>query len=617
MLFNLLKALPTQVMLASLVPFLRLLLVAVMQEAQQAATDYDRPDNFVHEYDFIVVGAGSAGSVVAARLAEVSWWKVLVLEAGGTPPPESYVPGLVAIGYVRGNNNWDYVTQPQKYGLKNFVGQRATIPHAKVIGGGSTTGGMMYVRGNRRDFDHWASLGNTGWDYNNTLYYFKKAENFLGGDMGVTEEYHGRGGPLAVTPATNMGNLSEAFLQAGLELGYNIIDPNGPEQLGFSKPYYNIKDGLRSSAAEAYLRPAASWPNLHILHSATVTKILFNKEKRAYGVIFEYKGNVYTVEARNEVIMSLGALASPKLLMLSGVGPRDHLQQHGVKVVADVAGVGQNLQDHLNVYGLAWTLLPQTPTDLASLFDTSGVEKYIKERKGPYSTPLGDYGSAWVKVTQTGDPNYPNIQLSLTPASFHSDQGLFMPYIYGMNKMTYLNYYASIYGHKGFTLMVTLLRPKSRGSVTLKSRNPKDQPNIDPRFLSNGEDLLMLAEGIQVAMRIGKTEALKSHGATFHSRPVPGCEDKTMDEVLYWVCYVEHMASSYWDPAGTCKMGPASDPLAVVDEKLKVRGVSGLRVVDASIMPVIVSGNINAPTIMIAEKAADLIRKDWEVEIPL
>ncbi|KAG7159348.1 Glucose dehydrogenase [FAD quinone]-like 10, partial [Homarus americanus] len=283
-----------------------------------------------------------------------------------------------------------------------------------------------------------------------------------------------------------------------------------------------------------------------------------------------------------------------------------------MEVVADVPGVGQNLQDHLGVYGLTWTI-PNTAS-LASLFDTSALDDYVMYKEGPYSAPMGDYGSAWVKVMGGGDPQYPDIQLYLSPTSFHGDHGLFIPYIYGMDQMKYLSYYSQIFGQTGFTLMVSLLRPKSRGTITLKSSNPKDKPVIDPKFLSDKEDLLTLAKGVRFALQLGETSALKSQGATFYNKAVPGCES-VAHRNKYFICYVQHMASSYWHPAGTCKMGPTTDPLAVVDDRLRVYRVSGLRVVDTSIMPVIVSGSTNIPTIMIAEKATDLIKSDWDVEI--
>ncbi|KAG7160126.1 Glucose dehydrogenase [FAD quinone]-like 6, partial [Homarus americanus] len=434
----------------------------------------------------------------------------------------------------------------------------ATIPHARVLGGGSTTNGMLYVRGNRRDFDHWAALGNPSWDYQSVLYYFKKFEDYQGHKTPEAEEYHGRGGPIGVTPEGKTGKLARAFLHGGLQLGYDVRDPNGEEQMGFATTDYTVCGGIRCSTAWAYLRPAASRPNLHILHSATVLKVL-------------------TARARREVIVSAGALASPKLLMLSGVGAQYHLDEHHVKVVADVPGVGQNLQDHLGVYGLAWTTKTSSPS-MDNTFTFPAVAQYVHHRKGPWTKPVGEYASAWVKTRNDGDPYYPDVQFYLSPAVFSMDMGLFLPYIYNFDKSKYLEYTRPLFNHQGFTVNLFLLRPKS----------------------------------IKVLMALGNTTSLrKQFQAKFHDKPVPGCEGEAFGSHKYWACYVQHMASSFWHPTSSCKMGPSSDPLAVVNPRLRVHRVSGLRVVDASVMPIIVSGNTNAATLMIAEKASDFIKEDW------
>ncbi|XP_042870097.1 glucose dehydrogenase [FAD, quinone]-like [Penaeus japonicus] len=603
-----------------------------MKEALLTASDLQPPEELRVQYDFIVVGGGTAGSVIAARLAEVSWWRVLVLEAGGAPPLESYVPGLEGLGYLRGNNNWDYVTERQRDALKNYDGQSTPILQGRVLGGSSTTNEMLYVRGNRRDFDHWADLGNPGWDYESVLYYYKKAEDYRGGHLGKTEEFHGRGGPLPVSPHPRKEGLTQAFFDAAHDLGCPTVDPNGPDQIGksldywrnysnramiipegISGTYHTIGNGVRSSTAETYLRPAASWPNLHILHSATVLKIVFTKDKRAAGVVFEHAGQISAVFAQREVIVTAGALASPKLLMVSGVGPARHLARHNVEVIADIPGVGQNLQDHLGVYGLTWTVRQGSLPLLGSSLSPDAVKGYVKTRGGPYAAPLGDHGSAWVKVTEGGHEDYPDVEVRLSPAAQHLDLGLFSPHVYRMDKL-------------GYTLLPYLLRPKSLGSVTLRSRNPTDLPVIDPNYLSHPDDLatliadlpssIFLSTGIKIALKLGNgTTFTQEFGAEFHDKPVPGCKLKRYGTDDYWACYIRHMASSFWHPAGTCKMGPTSDPNAVVDHKLRVRGVSGLRVVDASIMPVIVSGPILAPVIMIAEKSADDIKMEWGIDV--
>ncbi|XP_047482501.1 glucose dehydrogenase [FAD, quinone]-like [Penaeus chinensis] len=546
----------------ALVPLVRLLLVGVVRETGHAPFELHVPLDL--SYDFIVVGGGSGGSVVASRLSEVAGWRVLLLEAGGPPAPESYVPALNFLFFLPENSNWEYTIAPQKHALKSFVGRSGRLIQGKTLGGSSSINGMLYARGNRRDYDQWASLGNPGWDYDTILPYFKKAEGYRGGHLGEN---------------------------------------------GFAPFDYTIGDGIRCSTAECYLKPAASRPNLHTLHSATVFKILFN-EKRAIGVLFEHNGMLKVVKARKEVILSAGSLSSPKVLMLSGVGPAKHLHQHEIDVVADLPGVGRNLQDHLNVYGLTWTVRPdaeESPSVLSSLDD------YVKRRQGPYATPLGDQSSAWVRVSDApGDPQWPDVQYMLSSSTLATDKGIFSPSSLGLDPVRYRSYFESVLGEEGFSLQLNLMRPSSRGSVTLRSRDPRDYPYIDSNFLSHPDDLRILVNGIKFALAIGNTTSMKNAlGARFHDKHLPGCENIYYGTDDYWACYVQHMASSYLHPAGTCKMGPENDPLSVVDSRLRLRGVSGVRIVDASIMPVIVSGNMNAPVIMIGEKSADMIKDDW------
>ncbi|XP_066974360.1 glucose dehydrogenase [FAD, quinone]-like [Macrobrachium rosenbergii] len=615
MFVNYFTSVPTTVFLGALMPLLRILLSAVVKEVREAERAFSAPENFLEEYDFIVVGSGAGGGVVASRLAEVPSWNVLLVEAGPVPPQDSYIPGLYAFGYMRGNKNWDYATEPQDSCLKSFVGQRATIPHGKVLGGSTITNGMLYARGNSKDFEHWASLGNTGWDYENCLHYFRKSENYRGSKLGETELYHGRGGPMSVS-GSHPGDLSVAFLAAGVENGFDIIDPSGPVHTGFSTPYFNVGDGIRSSVAYSFIRPAAAWPNLHVLHSATVQKIILDGDKGAKGVIFKHDDELYKAMASKEVIISAGALGSPKLLMLSGIGPEEHLQEHGIEPIVNVPGVGQNLQDHMSVYGLVWTINKGSSSSMRQFIAPGAIERYVLEREGPYAAPIGDIANAWIGVNGEIDNDYPDVQISLSPAPFHLDRGLFVPYIFGLEKELYMRHYSPLFGEDGFTLLINLLRPKSVGSVTLRSSNPDDLPVIDPQYLSNDDDIYTLLKGVKAAVILGNSTAFRQNfDAKLYDNPVPGCEGETFASDRYWVCYIRHMATSFWHPAGTCKMGPSDDPFAVVDPRLRVHGVKGLRVIDASIMPVIVSANPMAASIMIGEKGADLIKQDWGLNV--
>ncbi|KAK8741860.1 hypothetical protein OTU49_002431, partial [Cherax quadricarinatus] len=596
----------TLVITQSLVRFL----VLFMLKGNIDQDNYDDSAHLLPQYDFIVVGSGSAGSAVASRLAEVREWKVLVLESGGPPPPESQIPGMNAF-LMQSESDWNYFTVPQKHGLFNYNNNACAFPLGRVVGGSSTINWMMYVRGNSRDYDHWQALGNPGWDYHTVLRYFKKAEHYRGTRNKNTAEYHGRGGPLSVDDKRWGAPLLAGYLKAGQELGYSVIDANGPEQIGFSVADMTQVDGGRSSVAQSYLRPALDRGNLHIVSRAHVTQVLFDDDKRAVGVTFEHLGKVRKVLARREVIVSAGAIGSPHLLMVSGIGPAQHLTQHGIPVVVDLPGVGSNLQDHPSIFGLTWTVKPGSGVSLFNLVNPVHIRNYLNNRQGPLTSPMGVEGNAW-SLAEVGDPFWPDLQylfMSGTPAL---DDGLFITDIIGFRRDFFHRYFGPIKGQQGFNIGPMLTRPKSRGTVRLRSRNPRDPPLIDPNFLSHPDDVTTFIRGIKFSLAIGNTSALKiDHEAKFYDKVLPGCDKEVYGSDSYWACFTRHMAQTTFHPAGTCKMAPPSDPYGVVDHTLKLRGVSGVRVVDASIMPQIVSGNLNAPAIMIGERAADLIKQDW------
>ncbi|XP_071530904.1 glucose dehydrogenase [FAD, quinone]-like [Panulirus ornatus] len=575
---------------------------------------YDDFAKLLPEYDFIVVGAGSAGSVVASRLAEVPGWRVLLLESGGPPPPEAQVPAY-NLFLLQSDVEWNYRSTPQRHGLRNYKNNACPYPLGRAVGGSSAINWMMYVRGNRRDYDHWEALGNPGWGYGTVLKYFKKAEDYKGTRNNQTAEYHGRGGPVAVDDKRWGSPLLRAFLKAGQQLGYSVVDPNGPEQIGFSVADMTQRDGRRASVAEAYLLRAESLNNLHVISNAHVTQVLFDDQKRAVGVRYEHRDKARTVLARREVVVSAGAIGSPHLLMVSGVGPAQHLQQYKIPVVADVPGVGLNFQDHPSIFGLTWTVKQGSGTSLFNLANPIHIKDFLYNRQGPLTSPFAVEGNAW-NLAEEGDPLWPELQYLFISGSPGIDSGLLITDLIGFRRDFFKEYYGSILGLDGFNIGPMLTRPKSRGSVRLKSRDPRQPPLIDPNFLSHPDDVTTFVRGVRFVLALGNASALRvDHEAKFHDQVLPGCEHEVYGSDNYWACYTRHMAQTTYHPAGTCKMAPASDPYGVVDHTLKLRGVSGVRVVDASIMPQITSGNLNAPVIMIGERAADIIKRDWKIPI--
>ncbi|XP_071540783.1 glucose dehydrogenase [FAD, quinone]-like [Panulirus ornatus] len=600
--------------LSRLIPgsLVRLLVTMMLRQADRH--DYDASDRLLQQYDFIVVGSGSAGGVVATRLSEVSEWRVLLLESGGPPPPESTVPGLNVV-LMESDADWNYFTVPQKHSLRGYVNRTCPFPLGRTLGGSSTVNWMMYVRGNRRDFDNWEAMGNPGWSYEEVLKYFKKAEDYRGTRNTQTASYHGHGGPSSVDDKRWGTPIMRSILKAGQQLGYDIIDPNGPEQIGFSIPDLTTRDGRRGSTAVGYIQPASSRPNLHVAFNAHVTQILIDDQKRAIGVRFEQRGKVRTVLARREVVVSAGAVGSPQLLMVSGVGPAEHLRQHGIPVVLDLPGVGENFHDHPSIFGLSWTVNKGSADTVFRITRPEVIKEYIEKKQGPLTCPYGVEVNAW-GLAEEGDPYWPDVQYLFVSGTPALDYGLFITDGIGYRRDLFAKHYKSLIGYEGFTIGPMLTRPKSRGSIRLRSRNPRVPPLIDPNYLSHPDDVRTFIRGIKFALTVGKAPALRiEHGARFHDEPLPGCEHHPRGSDDYWACYSRHMAKTTFHPVGSCKMGPVSDPYSVVDHNLKVRGLSGLRVVDASIMPLITTGNTNAPVIMIGEKAADLIKEDWGATI--
>ena len=469
---------------------------------------------------------------------------------------------------------------------------------------------MIYIRGNRRDYDNWAAQGNAGWSYDQVLPYFKKSEDNRNPYL-IDTAYHSSGGYLTVEDVPYKTPLLTAFLEGGVEMGYEIRDLNGEKQTGFMPVQSTLRKGRRCSTNKAFLRPVRNRKNLHISLKSYVLKILIDSNNRAYGVQFQRGKRIFEVNALKEVILSAGAVATPQILMLNGIGHKDHLSEMGINVVANLP-VGDNLQDHITLGGIVFEI-----DEPYSLIDTRYLSlpntmKYMFKGSGPFTSIGACEGIAFVN-TKYADPSFewPDIEFQYISGTPASDGGMNIRHNYNLRDDVWEDYLEPVAYTDTWQIVPILLRPLSRGTIRLQSTDPYDHPLIDPQYFSNPRDLDVLVEAMKIILALSKTEGFKKLGTTFYDKPFPGCESHTLWTDPYWQCFIRQYSATIFHPVGTCKMGPVNDGTNVVDPQLRVYGVSNLRVVDASIMPNIVSGNTNAPVIMIAEKAADMIKGTW------
>ena len=526
-------------------------------------------------FDYIVVGAGSAGCVLANRLTASGRHCVLLLEAG---PKDSNVWIHIPLGYAKlftnARYNWLYKSEPEPE-LNN---REIIQPRGKVLGGSSSINGLLYVRGQPQDFDHWRQLGNAGWGFDDVLPYFRKSEDQQRG----ADELHGAGGPLSVSDVSEPHPLCEAFIEAAGQAGFPRNDDfNGPDQEGAGYFQVTARNGRRNSTAAGFLKQARKRPNLTVATGALATRILFDG-RRATGIEYTQNGTQHTAHAGVEVILAGGAFNSPQLLQLSGVGPADHLRALGISVIADRPGVGADLQDHFQVRMQYRCTEAITMNDVINSWPRrigAGL-RYMTSRKGVLTIGAG-YAGAFLRTRP--ELARPDVQFHFILFSADSLGGNLHPF-------------------PGFTSSVCQLRPESRGLVRIKSSDPAAAPAIQPRYLSSPFDIDTILDAIKLQRRIMDQPAMRRYIAAERK---PGADCSSDADLL---AYARETGTTIFHPTSTCRMG--ADAAAVVDERLRVRGLAGLRVVDASIMPTVVSGNTNAAVVMIAEKGADMILED-------
>ncbi|XP_075222636.1 glucose dehydrogenase [FAD, quinone]-like [Lycorma delicatula] len=565
---------------------------------------------FQKEYDFVVIGAGSGGSVVANRLTENPDWSLLLLEAGKEEILMTDIPLLVS--YILATDfNWGYTTEPNDKHCLSMVKRRCKWHRGKAMGGTSVINYMVYSRGTPPDYNNWAAIGNYGWSYREILPYFRKSE-----DMVVSEyrysSYHGTGGYLTVDRPKWRTPLSPAFLLAGRQSGYDIIDINGPSSIGFSYILATTRNGARLSASKAFLRPIRSRKNFSVAKQARVLKILIDPvTNQTYGVQFVKNRKSYVVRVKKEVILCAGTLNSPQLLMLSGVGPKEHLEELGIPVIKDLKA-GYNLQDHVSMGGLAF-LVNDTVSIVESRYQgPQYLLDYLLNGDGPLTLPggaeaLGLYRTGIVD----GPSDHPDMELVFGPGALTGDIGGSLRRSFAIREDFYDQVYRPHQGEDAFSIVPVLLQPLSKGRVKLRSKNPFHWPLLYPNYFDHPRDLQILVEGIKMAVKITEMPAFAKFGTRLLRTPFPGCKDLQFASDEYWACTARHVTTNLQHQSGTCKMGPPTDPDAVVDPELRVYGIKGLRVVDASIMPVIPAGHTNAIVFMIGEKASDLIKNSW------
>lgn len=568
--------------------------------------------NLDESYDFVVVGGGSAGSVVASRLSENPKWKIVLIESGENPSLDSYPPAMV-LNLQGTKEDYSYDVEPDPKSCQAMKNKHCKWAKGKALGGSSVINAMVHVHGNDRDYDEWAAKGNPGWSFEEVLPYFKKSENYspeLIAKLG--SKYLGTGGPLSLQTFNYSDTaLQEVILEAAKELGLPIMDAvNCGMNIGYAKAHGTLKNGARFNAAQAFLSPAKDRKNLFVLKSSKAEKIVLDGN-RATGVMVKLAGGrSITVKASKEVIMSAGSIESPHILMLSGIGPKEHLKEFGIEVVADLP-VGQNLQDHIVWLGLRAEYENSSVVDLDQTWFLDQAYNYLIHRSGEFSS-VGSIDLLGFINVKDPESEYPDIEMhhSIVPRGY-AFKTVGIMNAFSTDAETIESAVKATLEKNIVWFFPFLLRPKSVGELRLRSANPEDAIKIYANYFHDRDDMETMLKSVDHIKKLLNTKPMKKVGAKLNYFQIPGCSEHKFDTREYWECSLRHVAGTIYHAVGSAKMGAANDPTAVVDSRLKVHGIQSLRVIDASIMPAIPSGNTQSPTFMLAEKASDMIKQDW------
>ncbi|XP_023014363.2 glucose dehydrogenase [FAD, quinone] [Leptinotarsa decemlineata] len=556
------------------------------------------------EYDFVIVGAGPTGTVIANRLSEVESWNILLLEAGAFGNDFTDIPAYGST-VASSSFNWGYMSIPQKTACLAGRNQSCSLPKGRGVGGSSLLNGLVYSRGHPLDYDKWAELGNPGWSFEEVLPYFKKSEDFRHSDKEapVDFSYHGTGGYHAVEYNMPRSTQLNEFLEANRELGYNITDYNSLWEIGASPTQLNTKNGKRADCGTAFIKPILSRKNLEVMTNSYATKLHFEGNK-CVGVYFSHNKKIYEARVRKEAILSAGALGSPQLLMLSGVGPKQHLQDVGIPLVQDLE-VGSVLRQHSMYYGLTFSSNLSAPARPFKDY----IDEYLNGY-GPLTSNGPNSGVGFYQTPLEKTPNYPDLELMFFPANSTATN---LKWLSSLNQETYEATWKHTDVTSSFLIYPANLHQYSVGSVRLGSSSPYEYPVVDTNYLSDPDDhdINVLYEGIKLSLALIETKPFRRINATLQVKPLPACKEFEAFSKDYWFCTLRHLTFDVFHPMSTCQMGPDPKKGAVVNHLAKVHGLMNVRVADASIFPFTISGHTSAPCVMIGEKVSDLIKLDY------